>query len=103
MRTRLTLAGVAWLASCAPAPSASHPMERVTIPPGASLAVVADSLESRGIVRSPGWFRLLTRLRGAERRLKAGIYDLPRDHGAWDAITALQAGRVATVRFTAPE
>lgn len=102
MRVRPALLALACVASCA-APPAGRPVERVTIPPGASVGVVADSLESHGIVRTSGWFRLLTRLRGSERRLKAGIYDLPRDLGAWGAITALQAGRVATTRFTAPE
>lgn len=102
MRLLLTLPSLVWLASCAP-PPAGQSVERVTIPPGAPLATVADSLESRGVVGSSRWFGLLTRLRGSERRLKAGTYDLPRGLGAWGAITALRAGRVATTRLTAPE
>jgi len=75
----------------------------VTIPPGASVRIVADSLRAHGVIESSTWFRALARLRLSERHLKAGIYDLPRDLGAWSAISALQAGRVATIRFTAPE
>jgi UPF0755 protein len=55
------------------------------------------------VIRSPTWFQLLARLRRSERRLQAGIYDLPRGLGAWHALTALETGRVATVRLTVPE
>jgi UPF0755 protein len=75
----------------------------VTIPPGASVRSVADSLTAHGVVESSAWFRFIARLRLSERHLRAGIYDLPRDLGAWNAISALRVGRVATTRFTAPE
>jgi UPF0755 protein len=93
---------VALIAGCATPPS-DPALERVTIPPGASVRIVADSLRAHGVVESSAWFRFLARLRLSERLLKAGIYDLPRDLGAWNAISALRAGRVATTRFTAPE
>ncbi|TFG51750.1 MAG: endolytic transglycosylase MltG [Gemmatimonadales bacterium] len=93
---------VALIAGCATPPS-DPALERVTIPPGASVRIVADSLRAHGVVESSAWLRFLSRLRLSERLLKAGIYDLPRDLGAWNAISALRAGRVATTRFTAPE
>ena len=102
MRARLAPWVLALVAACAPPPS-DPALERVTIPPGASVRIVADSLRAHGVVESSAWFRALARLRLSERRLKAGIYDLPRGLGAWDAISALRAGQVATARFTAPE
>jgi UPF0755 protein len=48
-------------------------------------------------------FRLLARIRGADRSVKAGIYDLPQGASSWQLLSALEEGRVAMVRFTAPE
>jgi UPF0755 protein len=102
VRCKLASCALALLAACGP-PTSDPALERVTIPPGASVRIAADSLKAHGIVGSPAWFRALARLRLSERRLKAGIYDLPRGLGAWGAISALQAGRVATTRVTVPE
>jgi UPF0755 protein len=102
VRARLAPCALALVAACG-SPPTDPALERVTIPTGASVRIVADSLRAHGVVESSAWFRALARLRLSERRLKAGIYDLPRNLGAWNAISALQAGRVATIRFTAPE
>lgn len=76
---------------------------RITIPAGASFRTVTDTVAARGLVSSRSWFRLLARIRGIDRSVKAGIYDLPADAGAWQLLSALEAGRVAMIRFTAPE
>jgi len=85
------------------APPSSAPMVRITIPPGATFRDAADTLLARGIIASPDLFRTLARIRGSDRRLRAGVYDLPQDAGAWQALHLLESGKVATVRFTAPE
>jgi len=89
------------LACAAPEPAA-EPV-RVTIPPGATFRVVTDTMSARGLIASRLWFRALAKARGVDRRVKAGIYDLPANAGAWRILSTLKAGRVATVRFTAPE
>jgi UPF0755 protein len=76
---------------------------RVTIPPGATFRVVTDTMSARGLIASRLWFRALAKARGVDRRVKAGIYDLPANAGAWRILSTLKEGRVATVRFTAPE
>jgi UPF0755 protein len=91
-----------WLLACAPAPIGG-PAVRVTIPPGSTFRAVTDSVAAHGLIASRPWFRLLARLRRADREVKAGIYDLPEGAGAWALLDILKAGRVATVRFTAPE
>jgi UPF0755 protein len=75
----------------------------VTIPPGATFREVTDTVAARGLIASRLWFRALARARGVDRRVKAGVYDLPAKAGAWRILGTLKAGRVATVRFTAPE
>jgi UPF0755 protein len=76
---------------------------RVTIPAGASFHAVTDTLVARSLISSPLWFRILARVRGVDRSVKAGIYDLPADASSWQLLSALRGGRVAMIRFTAPE
>ncbi|MDZ4863561.1 MAG: endolytic transglycosylase MltG [Gemmatimonadota bacterium] len=90
------------LLACA-APPPDGPTTRVTIPPGSSFSAVTDTLEASGVLTSPRWFRLLARLRGLDRRVQAGIFDLPAHTDSWHLLSALKAGRVATVKFTVPE
>jgi UPF0755 protein len=98
----LTPIALAVLLACG-APPAGGPSIRITIPAGASFRAVTDSLGARDLLQSPRWFRLLARVRGVDRSVKAGVYDLPAGASAWQLLTALEAGRMAMVRFTAPE
>ncbi len=88
--------------ACSSAP-ANAPIVRITIPPGATFHDAADTLQARGIISSPDLFRMLGRIRGSDRKLRAGVYDIPESAGAWGALRLLESGKVATVRFTAPE
>jgi UPF0755 protein len=83
--------------------SAGAPVVRITVPAGTSFRAVTDTLAARGLLASPLWFRILARARGIDRTVKAGIYDLPSGAGAWQLLSALESGRVAMARFTAPE
>ena len=96
----------AWLlalavASCGGSPDA--PVERVTIPAGASVAQVAESLSAHGIIGPRRWFRLMARLGGYERKLQIGTYELRRGSGARAALRAIAGGRAILTRFTVPE
>jgi UPF0755 protein len=76
---------------------------RVRIPPGSGLAAVTDSLDARGVIQWPYAFRMYARMRGADRAIKPGTYDLPRG-GSWSyVLDRLVAGDVVTQRFTIPE
>lgn len=79
------------------------PPVRVTVPLGANFSQVTDTLVARGLLTAPFWFRAFARLRGTDRQVKAGVYDLPPGSNPWHLLTALAEGRVATVRFTVPE
>jgi peptidoglycan lytic transglycosylase G len=76
---------------------------RVTIPPGASFREVTDTLVAHDLVASRFWFTLLARVRRTDRSAKAGIYDLPTGASPWALLRAIERGRVAMVKFTAPE
>lgn len=76
---------------------------RITIPPGSSFRAVTDTLVAHDLVASRFWFTLLARVRRTDRSAKAGIYDLPTGASPWALLQAIEHGRVAMVRFTAPE
>src|SRR5687768_1543654 len=49
--------------------------ERVTVPAGTSFAAVTDSLAAHGVVSNRVWFKLLARVRRADRSVRAGVYE----------------------------
>jgi len=99
----LCLAFVVGLSIGCGSPAPAVAPERVTIPSGASLGVVADSLEAHALLGSRKWFQLLARIRRVDRNLQAGTYEIPRGSSAWKMLTILASGRVVVVRFTVPE
>jgi UPF0755 protein len=90
------------VAACGgPAPGA--PLEQVTIPAGASLRAISDSLAAHRILDHPTWFRTLARLQGSDRSAQAGIYELRHGERASTLLRILTEGRGKLVRFTVPE
>jgi UPF0755 protein len=77
--------------------------ERVTLPPGASFAAVTDTLAAHGVVGSRFWFTLMARVRGADRSVRAGVYEFAPGLSAWKVLDILEAGDEIATRFTVPE
>ncbi len=61
---------------------------------------VAEQLEAQGVIQSPLTFRVLARLTGAERKLKAGSYTLSTPTSLIDLIRKLTDGDTAMISFT---
>ncbi len=98
------VAAAALLAACdSSRPPPDAPVERVTVPPGASFAQVTDSLVARGIIRHRWWFTALARVQRLDREIQAGVYEFPAAAPSRDVLRALVEGRAAYVRFTVPE
>ncbi|NOT09769.1 MAG: endolytic transglycosylase MltG [Gemmatimonadales bacterium] len=89
------------LAACRPAPGG--PREVVVIPDGATVQVAAESLAAHGVIRSIGWFKVVARVGGYERRLKRGPYEFARGAGAIATLKDLAAGRTMLARLVIPE
>lgn len=91
------------LGACGGSDEGTGDPKHVTVPRGASLSAVADSLDRRGIISSATLFGLYARMRGAESGIKAGTYGF-REGAGWDRILEdLEAGRVLTDRLVIPE
>lgn len=92
-------------AGIASAPSEFPINEPVSIPKGASLDDIADSLKKRGIIRSSTLFKLITRVTRNERDLVAGEYYFDRPYSLVGIFSRIAKGALgtATVKVTIPE
>ena len=83
--------------------SGDGPAARVTVPPGASMRVAAESLAKADVVGSATLFRAYAKFRKSDRGIKAGTYLIRRD-ASWDAVlTALREGRGLVTTVLVPE
>ncbi len=76
---------------------------RVTIPSGVTFAAVLDTLVNRDIVDAPRRFALYARMKGADRQIRAGDYDLAPGDSWSNVVQILTTGRVSTEAITIPE
>ncbi len=100
---RLVLVGAATLLPACGAPAPDAPVETVVLPPGSSFAAATDSLVGHGVVTSRRLFAALARLRGDDRKIKAGYYEFKRGENPLVVLRTLAAGAEKTARFTVPE
>jgi UPF0755 protein len=76
---------------------------QVTVPAGATLSAVADSLAARGVIRGRTLFKLYARARGADRKIKAGRYELATGASWASTLGRITRGEVVTEAMTIPE
>jgi UPF0755 protein len=77
---------------------------RVMIPKEAGVGDIADLLDQRGVVSSPGLFEVRATLAGDRGELKPGSYELREDMPYGDVLDRLTAGPAQQiVRVTIPE
>ena len=101
----LAVAGwLAWTRGEGPADGAADTTAvLLRVPAGAGLAEVSDLLVTEGLLKRPRVFALGARLSGADRRLRAGRYVLPRGLSPRDLLRRLVEGRTEPVVVTVPE
>ncbi|KAB3531798.1 endolytic transglycosylase MltG [Alkaliphilus serpentinus] len=76
----------------------------LTIPKGASLNYVADSLYNEGIIKSRYWFKYQAKSKDIDRSIKPGSYDITPGMSLEDIFTLLQKGTLdKPVVLTIPE
>ena len=75
----------------------------VAIKPGATLGEAATALQAAGLVSDDRQFRVLARLFGGSKPVKAGVYRLARGDGWGHYLHKLQVADVVSYRITIPE
>ena len=100
----LTLtASVYYLLQLWPGQKTDHDATIFNIPEGASLTRVANELAAVGLIDSPLLFRLYAQLSRSDRRLLAGIYEVPRQQSALELLALFSSGRVQQHAIRLPE
>jgi UPF0755 protein len=75
----------------------------LTVASGQPLAATAEELQRRQLVQSAFKFKMLARLEGYDRRLKAGEYSLKPSMTPRDILALMEKGTVRLHRLTIPE
>jgi UPF0755 protein len=95
--------GTALLLAAAACGSERGPLQRVTIPKGASFRVAAESLAAHGLVASPRLFGFYANLRGRDRSMRYGTYMLARGTSWNELLDDLRRGKGIVHAVTIPE
>jgi UPF0755 protein len=85
-----------------PEPGAQRPVA-FSVPSGEPLGRTAARLHDHRIIRSPRAFTALARVRGLDRDIRAGSYELLRREWAWTILERLARGEVRDSTLTVPE
>jgi len=75
----------------------------VVLAPGQDVGVLSRLLEREGVIQHPAKFRLYARVRGYDKRLKAGEYVLSPGMAPEGILLAVVSGKVRLYRLTVPE
>jgi UPF0755 protein len=101
------LAAIGALVACTACGPADHvpPADsvRFTVPRGAALAAVADSLHAQGLIGSARLFRFYAVVSGRSRSVQAGTYDIPPGTSVREVLRILVSGRPALRRLVVQE
>ena len=95
----------AWSVFYAPGPAARGGAETtiVTLPSGAGVNAIAANLKAAGVIRSTDMFKAAATLTGADRRLRAGEYEVPSKASLRSVLVLLVEGKVVRHYVTLPE
>ena len=94
----------AWSVFYAPGPTAREgDTTVVTLPSGAGVSAIAANLKAAGVIRSTDMFKAAASLTGADRRLRAGEYEVPSRASLRSVLTLLVSGKVVRHYVTLPE
>ena len=93
-----------WAVYYAPGPSARQGQTTVvTLPTGSGVSAIAARMKAAGVIRSTDLFRAAATLTGADRRLRAGEYEVPSGTSLAGVLNLLVEGRVVRHFVTLPE
>jgi len=85
-------------------PAEPTPVETVlVIPPGQGLRTTAERLHAAGLIHHPFKFRLLARLKGADKRIQAGEYLFSPSDPPSKILQMMVEGKVYLHKLTVPE
>jgi UPF0755 protein len=75
----------------------------VTIEQGMPAQRIAEILKHEGLIPSKNYFLILLRVRKAQNKIKAGVYEIDSREGTGQIIEKLVSGKCKTVKLSVPE
>jgi UPF0755 protein len=96
---------VLWSVYFGPGPEARGGQETtiVSLPSGAGVSAIAANLKAAGVIKSTDMFRAAATFTGADRKLRAGEYEVPSRASLKTVLGLLTSGRVVRHFVTIPE
>jgi len=76
---------------------------RVKIPYGATFRQATDSLEAHQLVSHRAWFLLMGKIFGGERKVRAGMFDIPLGLNSYQLLNYLPLAKNIQIKVTIPE
>lgn len=93
-----------WVVYWGPGPKAAEgDATVVTLPSGAGVSAIAANLKSAGVIRSTDLFRAAVSLSGADRKIRAGEYEVPSGASLATVVGLLVDGKAVRHYVTLPE
>ena len=77
--------------------------QSVLIPPGQGLKATADDLYDRGIIHNAFKFNVYARIKGYDKKIKAGEYRLKPSYSPREILEIMVSGKVQLYKITIPE
>lgn len=93
-----------WVIYWGPGPAAAEgELTAITLPQGAGVSAIAARLKGEGVIRSSDLFKAAISLKGADRRLRAGEYEIPSGASLSKVVGILIEGKAVRHFVTIPE
>lgn len=83
--------------------SADQMKKNVLVAPGQGFSVTTKNLLRAGVIKNPFKFKLLARIMGKDKQVKAGEYLVPASASPTEILDILVGGKVLLYRITIPE
>ena len=83
--------------------NADNSKKLVVILPGQNLSTIANYLNYTGIIKNPVKFKLLARIKGCDKKIKAGEYLLSSSMPPIKILETIASGKVRLYKITIPE
>jgi len=88
----------------AQSPASASAVERlIVVPPGSAFRTIAVRLEDEGVLKRPTKFRLYARIRGYDKQIRAGEYQLSAGMSPHQILQVLMSGKIYLHKVTVPE
>lgn len=93
-----------WAVYWGPGPKAATGESTIiTLPNGAGVPAIAANLKSAGVIRSTDLFKAAISIRGVDRKIRAGEYEVPSGASLASVVSILAEGKAVRHYVTLPE